>query len=77
VGVAPDNFSHKKRSFQRGVPASSLPRWLTSQCGRFMAHAARTDFAMTMLLIFLLIYGAGKWSVDYSVNLHYGSIKGK
>jgi uncharacterized membrane protein YphA (DoxX/SURF4 family) len=29
-----------------------------------MAHAARTDFAMTMLLIFLLIYGAGKWSVD-------------
>lgn len=34
----------------------------------FMAHAARTDFAMTMLLIFLLIYGAGKWSVDYSAN---------
>jgi putative oxidoreductase len=31
----------------------------------FMAHAARTDFAMTMLLIFLLINGAGKWSVDY------------
>jgi len=29
-----------------------------------MAHAARTDFAMTMLLIFLLIYGAGKGSVD-------------
>lgn len=34
----------------------------------FMAHAVRTDFAMTMLLIFLLIYGAGKWSVGYSVN---------
>lgn len=34
----------------------------------FMAHAARTDFAMTMLLIFLLIHGAGKWSVDYFVN---------
>jgi putative oxidoreductase len=30
----------------------------------FMAHAARTDFAMTMLLIFLLIYGAGRYSVD-------------
>jgi putative oxidoreductase len=30
----------------------------------FMAHAARTDFAMTMLLIFLIIYGAGNWSVD-------------
>jgi putative oxidoreductase len=34
----------------------------------FMAHAARTDFAMTMLLIFLLIYGAGKWSVDNSLR---------
>ncbi len=33
----------------------------------FMAHAARTDFAMTMLLIFLLINGAGKWSVDERV----------
>jgi putative oxidoreductase len=34
----------------------------------FMAHAARTDFAMTMLLVFLLIYGAGKWSVDHYLN---------
>ncbi len=29
-----------------------------------MAHAARTDFAMTMLLIYLIIYGAGKRSLD-------------
>jgi uncharacterized membrane protein YphA (DoxX/SURF4 family) len=29
-----------------------------------MAHDMRTDFAMTILLIFLIIYGAGKWSVD-------------
>lgn len=29
-----------------------------------MAHDSRTDFAMTLLLIFLMIYGAGKWSVD-------------
>lgn len=29
-----------------------------------MAHDSRTDFAMTMLLIFILIYGAGKLSVD-------------
>lgn len=29
-----------------------------------MAHEYRTDFAMTLLLIFLLIYGAGKLSVD-------------
>jgi putative oxidoreductase len=29
-----------------------------------MAHEYRTDFAMTMLLIFLLIYGAGNRSLD-------------
>ena len=36
-----------------------------------MAHAARTDFAMTMLLIFLIIYGAGKYSLDAAMfNRH-------
>ncbi len=34
----------------------------------FMAHAARTDFAMTMLLLFLFTFGPGKYSVD---NLFY------
>jgi uncharacterized membrane protein YphA (DoxX/SURF4 family) len=29
-----------------------------------MAHEYRTDFAMTLLLVYLLIYGAGKWSLD-------------
>jgi putative oxidoreductase len=29
-----------------------------------MAHEYRTDFAMTLLLIYLLIYGAGNWSID-------------
>ena len=33
-----------------------------------MAHDSRTDFAMTMLIIFLLIYGAGKLSLDYLVH---------
>lgn len=33
-----------------------------------MAHAARTDFAMSMLLVFILIYGAGKISIDYWVQ---------
>jgi len=28
------------------------------------AHEYRTDFAMTLLLVYLLIYGAGKWSFD-------------
>lgn len=29
-----------------------------------MAHDSRTDFAMSMLLIYLIIYGAGKLSID-------------
>ncbi len=29
-----------------------------------MAHDSRTDFAMTMLLVFLIIYGAGRLSID-------------
>ena len=33
-----------------------------------MAHDSRTDFAMTMLIIFLLIYGAGKLSIDYLIK---------
>jgi uncharacterized membrane protein YphA (DoxX/SURF4 family) len=33
-----------------------------------MAHEARTDFAMTLLLLFLLLYGAGKASVDFHIT---------
>ncbi len=33
-----------------------------------MAHASRTDFAMTMLLIYLIIYGAGKLSLDFLIS---------
>jgi len=29
-----------------------------------MAHEARTDFAMWLGLIFLLIVGGGRWSAD-------------
>ncbi len=36
-----------------------------------MAHDSRTDFAMTMLLIFILIYGAGKLSIDYLIKRNY------
>lgn len=32
-----------------------------------MAHEYRTDFAMTLLLLYLIIYGAGKWSVDSKI----------
>lgn len=34
----------------------------------FMAHDYRTDFAMTLLLIFLLIYGGGNNSLDKNIT---------
>jgi putative oxidoreductase len=33
-----------------------------------LMHDGRTDFAMTALLIFLLIYGSGKRSIDLTRN---------
>jgi putative oxidoreductase len=33
-----------------------------------MAHEYRTDFAMTLLLIYLLIYGGGNYSVDKKIT---------
>lgn len=33
-----------------------------------MAHEYRTDFSMTLLLIYLFIYGAGRWSFDLNLN---------
>lgn len=40
-----------------------------------MAHAARTDFAMTMLSVFLFIYGAGKLSVDKYIYNRFVTLK--
>jgi putative oxidoreductase len=37
-----------------------------------MAHEYRTDFAMTLGNIFLLIKGAGKWSFDKMLGRHGG-----
>lgn len=34
------------------------------------AHEYRTDFAMTLLLIYLLIYGGGKESIDKKLTDH-------
>jgi uncharacterized membrane protein YphA (DoxX/SURF4 family) len=31
------------------------------------AHEYRTDFAMTLLLLYILIYGSGNWSVDSKI----------
>ena len=33
-----------------------------------MAHDSRTDFAMTLLLIYLIVYGAGKLSMDTAIT---------
>jgi uncharacterized membrane protein YphA (DoxX/SURF4 family) len=33
-----------------------------------MAHEARTDFSMTLGALFLLIVGAGAWSLDAWLN---------
>ena len=32
-----------------------------------MAHDSRTDYAMTLLIVFIFIYGSGKLSVDYLI----------
>lgn len=32
------------------------------------AHEYRTDFAMTVLLIYLLLYGSGRISIDYRLS---------
>jgi uncharacterized membrane protein YphA (DoxX/SURF4 family) len=33
-----------------------------------MAHEYRTDFAMTLLLFYLIIYGSGGFSIDSGIN---------
>jgi len=40
-----------------------------------MAHAYRTDFAMTMLSLVLLISGSGKFSLDQLVTASKGSVR--
>jgi len=33
-----------------------------------LAHESRTDFSMLVGLLFLLIVGAGRWSVDFAIS---------
>lgn len=33
-----------------------------------MAHDSRTDFAITLLVVFLFVYGAGRFSIDYLIK---------
>jgi uncharacterized membrane protein YphA (DoxX/SURF4 family) len=41
---------------------------LTDKGFWIMAHEYRTDFAMTLLLLFLLYFGGGKYSVDKTLT---------
>ncbi|MBI4657783.1 MAG: DoxX family protein [Verrucomicrobia bacterium] len=42
-----------------------------------MAHEARTDFSMVMGALFLLVVGAGAWSLDAWLNKRSGSSRGE
>ncbi len=33
-----------------------------------LLHEYRTDFALTLLLIYLTIYGSGRWSLDFKIG---------
>lgn len=41
---------------------------INNECFWAFAHAYRTDFAMTLLLVWLLIYGSGNISLDKSIS---------
>ncbi len=40
-----------------------------------MAHEYRTDFAMTLLLIYLFVYGGGNFSIDKKITLSEAALK--
>jgi putative oxidoreductase len=47
------------------IATTKVPELLRQDQGVwFMVSDARTDFAMTMCLLFLLVAGAGPWSLD-------------
>jgi uncharacterized membrane protein YphA (DoxX/SURF4 family) len=52
------------------ITAFITTKWpiLTEKGFWTMAHEYRTDFAMTLLLLYLLIYGSGLWSIDSIIN---------
>jgi putative oxidoreductase len=51
------------------ITAFITTKWpiLTDKGFWTMAHDYRTDFAMTLLLIYLIIYGSGKMSIDSGI----------
>ncbi len=52
------------------IATTKIPElWRPDQGFWFMVSDARTDFAMTMSLIFLLAVGGGSWSLDSLMSL--------
>jgi putative oxidoreductase len=50
------------------IATTKLPELSHSDQGFwFMVSDARTDFAMTMSLLFLISVGAGRWSLDFQI----------
>jgi putative oxidoreductase len=51
------------------ITAFVTTKWtiLTDKGFWSMAHEYRTDFAMTLLLLYLIIYGSGRWSIDSGI----------
>jgi uncharacterized membrane protein YphA (DoxX/SURF4 family) len=47
---------------------TKLPLLATNGFWTFL-HDYSTDFSLTLLLILLIIYGGGKWSVDFKISL--------
>ena len=50
------------------IATTKIPELSRSDQGFwFMVSDARTDFAMTMCLLFLIVAGAGRWSFDFRI----------
>jgi uncharacterized membrane protein YphA (DoxX/SURF4 family) len=51
------------------IATTKIPELITPAQGFwFMVSDARTDFAMTMCLLFLIVIGAGAWSLDAVIS---------
>ncbi len=64
--IRPKKTGEQRWDFDRRVPLYGpfTPPQLSRYGFWSMASEARTDFAMLMSLLFLLIVGAGPWSLD-------------
>ena len=57
------------------IATTKIPElWRPAQGFWFMVSDARTDFAMTMSLLFLISVGAGAWSFDARLDLRIPAV---